>query len=103
MIPRNNNSSIRCNYDEIVAALSDLNFTATGKLIKSKDFNDYYRLEVYEKGDWNMRLKIVDGVKNRITPTPSKNRNSKTETSVNYINICFLKYLNNCIGGDCFE
>lgn len=51
MIPRNNNSSIRCNYNEIVAALSDLNFTATGKLIKSKDFNDYYRLEVYEKGD----------------------------------------------------
>lgn len=51
MIPQNNNSSIRCNYDEIVAALSDLNFKAIGKLIKSKDFNDYYRLEVYEKGD----------------------------------------------------
>lgn len=51
MIPQNNNSSIKCNHDEIVAALTDLNFTAIGKLIKSKDFNDYYRLEVYEKGD----------------------------------------------------
>lgn len=51
MIPQNNNSSIRCNYDEIVDALSDLNFKAIGKLINSKDFNDYYRLEVNEKGE----------------------------------------------------
>ena len=54
-----------------------------------------------------MGLKIVDGVKNRITPTPSKNRNSTIETTINYINICFFKYLNDCInaigGGDCFE
>ncbi len=48
MIPVNNNSSIRCNYDEIEAALSDLDFKATGKLVNSKDFNDYYRLEVME-------------------------------------------------------
>ena len=51
MIPMNNNSSIRCNYDEIKSALFDLNFTAIGVLINSKDFNDYYRLEVKEKGD----------------------------------------------------
>lgn len=48
MIPSNNNSSIRCNYDEIKSALTDLNFTAIGVLINSKDFNDYYRLEVKE-------------------------------------------------------
>ena len=46
MIPQNNNSSIRCNYDEIKSALTDLNFKAVGKLINSKDFNDYYRLQV---------------------------------------------------------
>ena len=51
MIPENNNSSIRCNYDEIATALTDLNFNATAKLINSKDFNDYYRLEVNEKGE----------------------------------------------------
>ena len=51
MIPMNNNSSIRCNYDEIKSALFDLNFKAIGVLINSKDFNDYYRLEVKEKGD----------------------------------------------------
>lgn len=55
-----------------------------------------------------MNLKIVDGVKNRITPTPSKKTNNRTETSVNYINICFLKYLNcwiksNAVGGGYFE
>lgn len=44
-----------------------------------------------------MILKIVDGVKKRITATPSKNRNNTRETSVNYINICLLKYLNDCI------
>ena len=49
IIPINNSSSIRCNYDEIVAALSDLNFNATAKLVNSKDFNDYYRLEVNER------------------------------------------------------
>jgi len=54
MIPVNNNSSIRCNYDEIESALLDLNFKATSKLFKSKDFNDYYRLEVLETGE-NMR------------------------------------------------
>ena len=54
-----------------------------------------------------MNLKIVDGVKKRITPTPSKNRN-RTETSVNYTNICFFKYLNdlisekNIVGGGLF-
>ena len=48
MIPVNNNSSIRCNYDEIEAALSDLDFRATANLVNSKDFNDYYRLEVME-------------------------------------------------------
>lgn len=51
MIPKNNNSSIRCNYDEIKSALHDLNFKAIGVLINSKDFNDYYRLEVKEKGE----------------------------------------------------
>ena len=55
-----------------------------------------------------MNLKIVDGLKKRTTPTPSKNRNSTTETSVNCINICFLKYLkgwfnSNAIGGGFFE
>ena len=44
-----------------------------------------------------MILKIVDGVKKRITATPSKKTNNRTETSVNYINICLLKYLNDCI------
>ena len=44
-----------------------------------------------------MKLKIVDGVKKRITATPSKKTNNRTETSVNYINICLLKYLNDCI------
>ena len=48
MIPVNNNSSIRCNYDEITTALADLSFTATANLVNSKDFNDYYRLEVKE-------------------------------------------------------
>lgn len=48
MIPENNNSKIVCNYDEIATALSDLTFKATGKLVNSKDFNDYYRLEVME-------------------------------------------------------
>lgn len=50
MIPFNNNSSIKCNYDEIVSALSDLNFKGVSNLINSKDFNDYYRLEVKENG-----------------------------------------------------
>lgn len=48
MIPINNNSSIRCNYDEIKTALMDLSFKATAKLVNSKDFNDYHRLEVLE-------------------------------------------------------
>lgn len=46
MIPTNNSSSIKCNYDEIKTALTDLKFKATGVLVNSKDFNDYYRLEV---------------------------------------------------------
>ena len=46
IIPINNNSSIRCNYDEIKSALMDLTFVGTANLINSKDFNDYYRLEV---------------------------------------------------------
>lgn len=46
IIPINNNSSIRCNYDEIKSALMDLTFVATANLVNSKDFNDYYRLEV---------------------------------------------------------
>ena len=50
MIPENNNSSIKCNYDEIKSALMDLNFKGVGVLVNSKDFNDYYRLEVKEKG-----------------------------------------------------
>ena len=55
-----------------------------------------------------MNLKIVDGVKKRTTATPSKNRNSTTETSINYNNICFLKYLNdlinsNAVGGGLSE
>lgn len=50
IIPMNNNSSIRCNYDEITSALTDLTFKATAKLVNSKDFNDYYRLEVLEPG-----------------------------------------------------
>ena len=56
-----------------------------------------------------MNYKTVDGVKKRITPTPSKKLNNKTETSIiNYINICFLKYLNdwiksNAVGGGFFE
>ena len=51
MIPQNNSSSIRCNYDEIKSALMDLTFVGTANLINSKDFNDYYRLEVKEKGE----------------------------------------------------
>lgn len=46
MIPINNNSSIRCNYDEIKSALINLTFVGTANLVKSKDFNDYYRLEI---------------------------------------------------------
>ena len=51
IIPVNNNSSIRCNYDEIKSALLDLNFKGKSNLFKSKDFNDYYRLEVDETGE----------------------------------------------------
>lgn len=47
-----------------------------------------------------MNAEIFDGVKKRITPTPSSKGNSKTETSVNYINICVFKYLNNWIKAD---
>ena len=46
IIPINNSSSIRCNYDEIKSALMDLTFVGTANLINSKDFNNYYRLEV---------------------------------------------------------
>lgn len=51
MIPVNNNSSLRCNYDEIESALLNLKFKATANLVNSKDFNDYYRLEVLETGE----------------------------------------------------
>ena len=46
MIPENNNSSIRCSYSEIITALDFLTFNATAVLVESKDFNNYYRLEV---------------------------------------------------------
>lgn len=47
---------------------------------------------------------FVDGVKKRITPTPSKKTNNTTETSISNYNICFLNYINcfinaNNIGG----
>lgn len=48
IIPVSNNSTIRCNYDEIESALAELSFRATSNLVNSKDFNDYYRLEVME-------------------------------------------------------
>lgn len=48
MIPKNNKSSGRCNYDEIELALDDLTFKATANLDNSKDFNDYYKLGVME-------------------------------------------------------
>ena len=51
MIPVNNNSSIKCNYDEISSALYDLEFKATATLVNSRDFNNYYRLEVLETGE----------------------------------------------------
>ena len=55
-----------------------------------------------------MKLKIVDGVKKRIHRNTIKELNSTTETSVNYINICFLKYLNywiksNAVSGGFYE
>lgn len=49
MIPYTNNSGFKANYDEIASALSDFKFKAIGTYVKSKDFNDYYRLDV--KGD----------------------------------------------------
>ena len=49
MIPENNNSSIKCSYSEIKSALDGLTFNGIGVLVNSKDFNNYYRLEV-EKG-----------------------------------------------------
>ena len=49
MIPYTNNSGFRAKYDEIAAALSDFKFKSIGTYVKSKDFNDYYRLDV--KGD----------------------------------------------------
>lgn len=51
IIPLNNNKKIKCTYDEMKSALSDFNFMGIGVLIKSKDFNDYYRLEVSKKGE----------------------------------------------------
>ncbi len=47
-----------------------------------------------------MNLKIVDGVKKRIHRNTIKELNSTTETSVNYINICFFKYLKGLIKSD---
>lgn len=48
MIPVNNHSSLKATFDEIKSALMNLTFKATANLVKSKDFNDYYRLEVRE-------------------------------------------------------
>ncbi len=49
MIPYTNNSGFKAKYDEIAAALSDFKFKGIGTYVKSKDFNNYYRLDV--KGD----------------------------------------------------
>ena len=49
MIPYTNNSGFKANYDEIASALADFKFKGVGTYVKSKDFNDYYRLDV--KGD----------------------------------------------------
>lgn len=49
MIPINNKCSLKATFDEIETALNGLTFKATANLVKSKDFNDYYRLEVLEK------------------------------------------------------
>ena len=49
MIPYTNNSGFKANYDEIAAALSDYKFKGISTYVKSKDFNNYYRLDV--KGD----------------------------------------------------
>lgn len=46
MIPESNKNSIKCSYKEIKSALLNLKFIATAKLVESKDFNDYLRLEV---------------------------------------------------------
>lgn len=51
MIPVNNNSSFFIAYDEIYKALNGLEFKATSTEVESRDFNNYYRLEIYEKGD----------------------------------------------------
>ena len=48
MIPINNHSSLKATFDEIKSALMNATFKATANLVKSKDFNDYYRLEVME-------------------------------------------------------
>lgn len=48
MIPINNHSSLKATFDEIKSALMNVTFKATANLVKSKDFNDYYRLEVME-------------------------------------------------------
>lgn len=49
MIPYTNNSGFKADFEEIASALSDFKFKAIGTYVKSKDFNDYYRLDV--KGD----------------------------------------------------
>lgn len=56
----------------------------------------------------NIYVLSMDGVKNRIKPTPSKKLNNRTKTITNYINIYFLKYLNNwfksiATSGDFYE
>ena len=48
MIPINNHSSLKATFDEIESALMNCTFKATANLVKSNDFNDYYRLEVME-------------------------------------------------------
>lgn len=50
MIPANNTSSLKATYDEIKTAIEELEFIGTARLVKSKEFNNYLRLEVKEKG-----------------------------------------------------
>lgn len=44
-----------------------------------------------------MNFKTIDGVKNKMKPTPSKRTIQTIRTSINYYNICFLKYLKDLI------
>ena len=48
MIPINNSSSFFIAYDELYEALNGLEFKATSTEVKSRDFNNYLKLEVVE-------------------------------------------------------